>query len=190
MLPLATFKSQQGTSEPALFHQKDSYGYIARLNFQPDEQVLGMARQEKYEEDMRLLYVAITRARYLVYLGVPVVKNIAETAVGKLLQIGESDESIVGSVESKLPKNLFQISSITDNPITVRFEKAKTVVLKKPPIMPTINDDWLIHSYTGITKRLNRNDQAEEEASTVGYCLLYTSPSPRDGLLSRMPSSA
>ena len=24
----------------------------------------------------------------------------------------------------------------------------------------------------------------------AGYCLLYTSPSPRDGLLSRMPSSA
>ena len=27
-------------------------------------------------------------------------------------------------------------------------------------------------------------------AQTYGYCLLYTSPSPRDGLLSRMPSSA
>ena len=26
--------------------------------------------------------------------------------------------------------------------------------------------------------------------ATVGACLLYTSPSPRDGLLSRMPSSA
>ena len=26
--------------------------------------------------------------------------------------------------------------------------------------------------------------------STYGACLLYTSPSPRDGLLSRMPSSA
>ena len=25
---------------------------------------------------------------------------------------------------------------------------------------------------------------------TIGSCLLYTSPSPRDGLLSRMPSSA
>ena len=24
----------------------------------------------------------------------------------------------------------------------------------------------------------------------INYCLLYTSPSPRDGLLSRMPSSA
>ena len=29
----------------------------------------------------------------------------------------------------------------------------------------------------------------ELEAKTYG-CLLYTSPSPRDGLLSRMPSSA
>ena len=27
-------------------------------------------------------------------------------------------------------------------------------------------------------------------AAVYGYCLLYTSPSPRDGLLSRMPSSA
>ena len=27
-------------------------------------------------------------------------------------------------------------------------------------------------------------------ANAVKYCLLYTSPSPRDGLLSRMPSSA
>ena len=28
------------------------------------------------------------------------------------------------------------------------------------------------------------------ESGVVGSCLLYTSPSPRDGLLSRMPSSA
>ena len=32
----------------------------------------------------------------------------------------------------------------------------------------------------------------KEEKDVIGccYCLLYTSPSPRDGLLSRMPSSA
>ena len=29
-----------------------------------------------------------------------------------------------------------------------------------------------------------------DTAATSGTCLLYTSPSPRDGLLSRMPSSA
>ena len=35
-------------------------------------------------------------------------------------------------------------------------------------------------------------DLAEKnfEANIISICLLYTSPSPRDGLLSRMPSSA
>ena len=30
----------------------------------------------------------------------------------------------------------------------------------------------------------------DEKNAEVTFCLLYTSPSPRDGLLSRMPSSA
>ena len=35
------------------------------------------------------------------------------------------------------------------------------------------------------------NEAMEELTTTFRYnCLLYTSPSPRDGLLSRMPSSA
>ena len=34
-------------------------------------------------------------------------------------------------------------------------------------------------------------DDINHMLDTLGYnCLLYTSPSPRDGLLSRMPSSA
>ena len=41
--------------------------------------------------------------------------------------------------------------------------------------MVDTNDEWII-SRTGIKERR--------------ICLLYTSPSPRDGLLSRMPSSA
>ena len=32
--------------------------------------------------------------------------------------------------------------------------------------------------------------EGEEDADLINACLLYTSPSPRDGLLSRMPSSA
>src|SRR5665647_3598416 len=36
----------------------------------------------------------------------------------------------------------------------------------------------------------NVKPQVEVKSRRVGGCLLYTSPSPRDGLLSRMPSSA
>ena len=34
------------------------------------------------------------------------------------------------------------------------------------------------------------DDILDFEGFTILFCLLYTSPSPRDGLLSRMPSSA
>ena len=36
---------------------------------------------------------------------------------------------------------------------------------------------WLVNNYIPMEGRIK-------------HCLLYTSPSPRDGLLSRMPSSA
>ena len=36
----------------------------------------------------------------------------------------------------------------------------------------------------------SRLDPTLEELDDIKTCLLYTSPSPRDGLLSRMPSSA
>ena len=41
-----------------------------------------------------------------------------------------------------------------------------------------VNDQWIARWPDGRIIVLHRN------------CLLYTSPSPRDGLLSRMPSSA
>jgi len=47
----------------------------------------------------------------------------------------------------------------------------------------------------GVTKVTKLSDYCEGLKGTAGdtnvyFCLLYTSPSPRDGLLSRMPSSA
>ena len=39
-------------------------------------------------------------------------------------------------------------------------------------------------------KLLERQKEGKKRMKQVGTCLLYTSPSPRDGLLSRMPSSA
>ena len=36
----------------------------------------------------------------------------------------------------------------------------------------------------------NKQVDSEETLSLLKYCLLYTSPSPRDATLSRMPSSA
>ena len=40
------------------------------------------------------------------------------------------------------------------------------------------------------SREKHRRDNAAINSTPAKNCLLYTSPSPRDGLLSRMPSSA
>ena len=44
--------------------------------------------------------------------------------------------------------------------------------------------------YIGMCRREVLDGFLRDRAASLGACLLYTSPSPRDGLLSRMPSSA
>ena len=66
-----------------------------------------------------------------------------------------------------------------------RFEN----VLQAPaPITKTMDS-----RFKGITVKFSANEASASRVSKMlmhSTCLLYTSPSPRDGLLSRMPSSA
>ena len=51
----------------------------------------------------------------------------------------------------------------------------------------------LTHGCGALSPLLMSDSPEEKSAEVIGCiatCLLYTSPSPRDGLLSRMPSSA
>ena len=50
-------------------------------------------------------------------------------------------------------------------------------------------DDWIQKAVDGKINNCWKRMQSEWTTKLMN-CLLYTSPSPRDGLLSRMPSSA
>ena len=64
-------------------------------------------------------------------------------------------------------------------------EKELSMVLKKVSSFPPL-------VFAGESRALKKSlaQVAEGKAFLLQGCLLYTSPSPRDGLLSRMPSSA
>ena len=49
---------------------------------------------------------------------------------------------------------------------------------------------WLATGHTSLNTHVTNVARAFGASAKVMDCLLYTSPSPRDGLLSRMPSSA
>ena len=73
------------------------------------------------------------------------------------------------------------ISSWNVNSVRARIENIKSYLLKYKPdivMMQEIKTEDVNFPY--------------DDFSSMDYesCLLYTSPSPRDGLLSRMPSSA
>ena len=54
-------------------------------------------------------------------------------------------------------------------------------------------EEKLLRSLAEIENQRRRFEKEIKDAFEFGsfnFCLLYTSPSPRDGLLSRMPSSA
>ena len=59
------------------------------------------------------------------------------------------------------------------------------------PVKPTRRGPGVVieQNYRGIAP-MDGFEQVEELYMVPDTCLLYTSPSPRDGLLSRMPSSA
>ena len=68
------------------------------------------------------------------------------------------------------------------------FEAAQEVLVEMLEENPLKHEEYFTQIYNAYLKHIAIMDMAM--AKDTIPCLLYTSPSPRDGLLSRMPSSA
>ena len=69
-----------------------------------------------------------------------------------------------------------------------------TLVNRKSNMIPKDVKNWIIESKKLFSLYLISNNPSKKRiakiAKELNFCLLYTSPSPRDATLSRMPSSA
>ena len=66
---------------------------------------------------------------------------------------------------------------------------APAAALAGPYVNVEANAGWVGDDYTSTTTDIHVGYEGEVGTASY-YCLLYTSPSPRDATLSRMPSSA
>ena len=73
----------------------------------------------------------------------------------------------------------------SEHDIIRKIEAAK----KNPEAAELLIETYMPFIKTQTAKVIKRIPQ-EENDDELSICLLYTSPSPRDGSLSRMPSSA
>ena len=112
----------------------------------------------------------------------------------RLLQLGKADAMVCGGAESAItPLGVAGFASAK----ALSFRNDDPATASRP--FDKNRDGFVIGEGAGVLV-LETLEHAQARGATilgevVGYgmtcdCLLYTSPSPRDGLLSRMPSSA
>lgn len=144
----------------ALYHDRDTF--TALLDVQGDAQSLALAEEERLAEDLRLLYVALTRSVYHCSVGIaPLIKgtrkkegesDLHKSALGYLVQQGEAadaqqlsqrlnaltGEGIALVEEGLLPGEMWQDAQQGDE------------VLSSRDITRALADVWRVTSYSGL----------------------------------------
>ena len=128
------------------------------------------------------------------------------------MNLSEQDVKILDLLQRDCDRSSAEVAevlNISQSPCWRRINRLekKGVIQKKVAILDrkTLNMDLVAFTTINLSEAGRRNMELFEEAvsklsevvecytmtgSWDYICLLYTSPSPRDGLLSRMPSSA
>ncbi|MEW6346497.1 MAG: exodeoxyribonuclease V subunit beta [Pseudomonadota bacterium] len=87
-LPFAcTYRPVKDTDMPLKWHDEAGKLHIALGD--PDAEVLPRADRERLGEDLRKLYVALTRARYATWVGIAPIQSVELSAFGYLLSGGK-----------------------------------------------------------------------------------------------------
>jgi len=182
-IPFAAFYRSIGKREPALFHRETVDGFQTCLELGSNAEHRTQAQLENLAEDMRLLYVAITRAKYHCKLGIPVTRDLPASALARLLGIREAktDAAAILKVLSAMPESLFDIETVSHAGISLQGGEESTALLVPPPAPPDIKDYWRLHSYTGVSRLIKSRDLPPVAVTIPGYADDDDEPDLRSG---------
>ena len=146
-------------SEPDYYEAFDENGKKV-IRFTCTEDIAAQQNEERVREDLRLFYVAVTRARHAVWLGITSLKDkIDQSAFGYLLAGGENVG--MGQLHERLQQAYGRCTSIrieqTANEISsTRLNRAQEErpLLDVPPYTAAFERNWAVGSYTALTRSL------------------------------------
>ena len=205
MIPMPVFGVHKNKG-PVLYHDDAQGKFGACLEVGEDGGHRERAKKEALDEDARLLYVAMTRAKYRCYLGLPLTRNLGESALAQrvlrpvpqassLLQIhlkiksGRlfiSDSKTAGAKAQRgareLPDHLFAVVDEAE-----KVNDAYCVPppppesLQAPPLLPPIDRSQREHSYSGLHARLREQEEEVGAAEIAGFADEDPGARPADG---------
>lgn len=184
------------SADTPLYHEADEAGNRTILDLTGAEDSLAEADKERLAEDLRLLYVALTRGVYATWLGLAPVRSgngksektdLHQTAIGYLLQKGEEgDAATLATALSALAEDLPGVAvgepSLT-RPAPLPAEEEQ---LGEPQVRRfggTLERDWWISSYSGLaaqghghSKGVLANPGFDDEVVTEAAALAAEQP--------------
>jgi exodeoxyribonuclease V beta subunit len=127
-----------------------------QLSLRADEEILARADRERLGEDLRKLYVALTRARFATWVGVAPTGDFARSAMGYLLAGGEAVGA--GQLEARLRDQLGAHGAIAivaapqATGETHAAERTAPVLAPAPRMPRSTPERWWIASYSRLRK--------------------------------------
>jgi exodeoxyribonuclease V beta subunit len=130
------------------------------IRFTYTDEIARRQNEERLREDLRLFYVAMTRARHAVWLGITSLKDkIDQSAFGYLLAGGET------VTQAQLPERLRQAygrcgairiedTASATTITTLSREELQRPLAKVPAYSASFERDWMVGSYTALTRTL------------------------------------
>jgi exodeoxyribonuclease V beta subunit len=146
----------------------DAQGRL-QLALEAQAGVLPLVDEERLGEELRKLYVALTRARHATWIGLAPVRDFERTAVGYLLAGGAPVQP--GELDGVLREALGASDSIAvvaaPEPGEERFEPGTLAqaLAPEPPLPAGPREPWWIASYSGLRIAPGAAAEAEEAAA-------------------------
>lgn len=144
-----------------LYHDRNDYDM--RLDLDDSEEAVALADEERLAEDLRLLYVALTRAIYHCSVGIaPLIKgnrkksgetDLHLSALGYIIQKGEvGDNLLLNSRLNELCNDVIDVMPIEPfEPENLVLEKDDYGDLKARELNRYFDDHWRVTSYSGLS---------------------------------------
>ncbi|WP_245888723.1 exodeoxyribonuclease V subunit beta [Halomonas denitrificans] len=163
---IAAFRPVKQGDLPLRWHDDDGH---LRLTLSADEATLARADRERLGEDLRKLYVALTRARHATWLGLAPLDAMERSAVGHLLKGGEelSPEALRPALEALADAEGHERGRVTvidapeaeATPVELATDDTPLGHARAPG--RTIREHWWIASYSALRTGATPDEEAE-----------------------------